>query len=543
MRRRCSRSTRRRGKVTVKEGATLDYETTKFYNGQVRWTIQGLPASASVKIYLTDVEVGKPGAPTFSRRKFNNLQSAPALLVNWRPPATNGTTITSYEVQYRKKAAEGEEPAAWTAYSGYLSAIAYSTQLIDLEDGAIYQAQVRAVTSEEGAGPWSDTGEQRANRSPSLTALYIADQSCPWGQTLTSGFAQYFSDADGDSLTYSVSSQYPALLKTTKQETSFSWSCRNPGTSTLTYGARDDYGGYASRTATMIVTANPVRSVAEGSPAGTKVGLPVKGVPNGTETLTHTLHGEVTNAFVIDSATGQITVKTGATLHYDTKSSYTGQVKWTVGEAPQSVANLTINISNREPGKPGAPTVTRTEYSVPTNPGLDVTWTAAASHGTTITGYEAQYRKKAAQGKEAAAWTAYTGTLSETDTSLTLESVKAGTTYEVQVRAVSSDQGAGKWSDTGEGTANRPPTQTNTALADATRTWDTTGFAYVHNSFTDPDGDTLTYSASFDPPGIVRVSVTGSRLDPPTSIRRRRHSPTGPATHTAGTPPARRSSP
>ena len=68
---------------------------------------------------------------------------------------------------------------------------------------------------------------------------------------------------------------------------------------------------------------------------------------------------------------------------------------------------LTISLTDLEAGQPDAPTVTRTEFSEPTNPALDVTWTAPDANGTTINGYEVQYRRKAATGEQAAAWTLY----------------------------------------------------------------------------------------------------------------------------------------
>ena len=47
-----------------------------------------------------------------------------------------------------------------------------------------------------------------------------------------------------------------------------------------TYGAHDDYGGYASRTVTITVrNGNATLSVAENSAAGTAVGDPVTGTP------------------------------------------------------------------------------------------------------------------------------------------------------------------------------------------------------------------------------------------------------------------------
>ena len=87
-------------------------------------------------------------------------------------------------------------------------------------------------------------------------------------------------------------------------------------------------------------------------------------------------------------------------------------------------------------GKPGTPAITRTEFAEETDPALDITWTAAASNGFTITGYEAQYRVKVAEGEAENAWTDYSGTLSATDTTFSLAGLTPGATYEAQVRAV-----------------------------------------------------------------------------------------------------------
>ena len=111
--------------------------------------------------------------------------------------------------------------------------------------------------------------------------------------------------------------------------------------------------------------------------------------------------------------------------------------------------------------------MTRTEFSEPTAPALDVTWTAPDTDGT-ITGYKAQYRKKAAAGEDPAAWTAYSGTLGATATTFNLAGLEAGATYEAQVRVVTSGDGDGPWSDTGEGRANRPPAATSASFSGGT---------------------------------------------------------------------------
>ena len=66
-------------------------------------------------------------------------------------------------------------------------------------------------------------------------------------------------------------------------------------------------------------------------------------------------------------------MKEGASLDYETKDSYTGEVKWTV-QGQTTTASLTINVTDIEPGKPGTPTLTRTQFSEPTAPALDATW-------------------------------------------------------------------------------------------------------------------------------------------------------------------------
>ena len=473
------------------------------------------------------VKPGKAGTPTVTRTEFSEPTN-PALDVTWTAPAANGATITGYGAQYRKKAAEGEEAAEWTAYSGTLSATTTTLTLSNLEAGATYEVQVRAL-SDEGDGPWSDTGSGRANRPPKSTEPANVQPSYTYlwgGDDGVITLNDKFTDDDGDTLTYSASAQYPGVF-TVSIEGENSDKLRikvlNPATSTVTYGVSDGYGGYASKTIDVSGSAETIngadlsRSVAENSAAGTAVGAPVTGTPYGEEALTYSLTGEAASsgAFVIDSATGQISVKQGATIDYEAKSSYTGRVNWTV-QGQEAFADVTIDVTDVEAGKPDAPTVTRTQFSEPTNPALDVSWTAPAANGLTVTGYNAQYRKKAAEGENPAEWTAYGGTLGATATSLTLSDLEAGATYEVQVQAVTSGEGEGPWSDTASGRANRPPRSTEAPNLQPSYTYlwgGNDGVMTLNDKFADDDSDTLTYSASAQYPGVLRVGIEGEDSD------------------------------
>ena len=152
----------------------------------------------------------------------------------------------------------------------------------------------------------------------------------------------------------------------------------NPGTS------EDNLRGYMTgtaatldRTFTWTVRILPkLEPVAENSAAGTAVGDPVTGTPyddgddETDDALTYTLTGEAatSGAFVIDSATGQISVKQDANLDFETKSSYTGKVNWTV-QGQAAAADVTINLTDLEAGKPDAPTVTSDRVQRADQPG------------------------------------------------------------------------------------------------------------------------------------------------------------------------------
>ena len=108
--------------------------------------------------------------------------------------------------------------------------------------------------------------------------------------------------------------------------------------------------GAWSDSGSAITDANAVsRSVAENSAAGTNVGAAVTAKStNTTYDYTHALSGTDASKFEIGSTTGQITVKSGTSLDYETKTSYTVTVTVTAAAKSQGA-----NAQSVDPNAPG----------------------------------------------------------------------------------------------------------------------------------------------------------------------------------------------
>ena len=137
------------GQMTV--GAPLDYETINSHEFKVR--VSDGQYSNTVTVTVTVVNVteppGPPAAPLVATR------SRTSVTVNWSPPENTGPPITDYDYRWRP-----EGGSSWTEVTD--TAITDRSETIGgLTDGTRYEAQVRAK-NDDGVGPWSATGEGRA---------------------------------------------------------------------------------------------------------------------------------------------------------------------------------------------------------------------------------------------------------------------------------------------------------------------------------------------------------------------------------------------
>ena len=252
--------------------------------------------------------------------------------------------------------------------------------------------------------------------------------------------------------------------------------------------------------AAPVIPATATRSIAENSAANASIGAVVSATDADGDTLAYSLTGTDASDFSIDSATGQIKVKSA--LDYEDDSSYSVTVNVTDNKNAQEgtdntiddAAAATINVTdvNEPPAKVDAPTVTQNTGTPKTK--LDVSWTALTTTDMAgkpaVNDYDVQYKKSSDS-----TWTSHS--FSGTGTSTTIESLTEGTEYDVQVRAV-NDEGNGAWSDSGKANtqdknvhAEFPDTSATRSVAENTAAGGNVGAAVTAN---DTENHTLYYS-------------------------------------------------
>ena len=180
-------------------------------------------------------------------------------------------------------------------------------------------------------------------------------------------------------------------------------------------------------------------SMAENTSANTDVGNPVTATDVDSDPLRYTLEGDDASSFTIDSASGQISTRSGADYNYEVDDRYSITVKAddNRGGAATISVLITLNDVDEPPGRPDPPTVNPTDNDTM----LDVSWLEPSNTGPDITGYEVQYR----QG-DTGDWNDWSHT--GTGTSATITGLSDSGSYQVRVRAA-NDEGIGDWSQPG----------------------------------------------------------------------------------------------
>ena len=331
------------------------------------------------------------------------------------------------------------------------------------------------------------------NRAP-VVANAIEDQTVAVDATETVALGSVFGDPDGDTLTLSASTSSAGTATVSLSGTTLSLTGVAAGTATVTVTASDPDGLEISTSfvvtvpnrAPVVANAIEDQTVAVDATATVALGS-VFGDPDG-DTLTLSAS---------TSSAGTATVSlSGTTLSIEGVAAGTATVTVTASDPDglEISTSFVVTVPNRAPVVANA----IEDQTV----AVDATATVALGSvfgdpdGDTLT-------------LSASTSSAGTATVSLSGTTLSIEGVAAGT---ATVTVTASDPDGLEISTSFVVTVpNRAPVVAN-AIEDQTVAVDATATVALGSVFSDPDGDTLTLSASTSSAGTATVSLSGTTL-------------------------------
>ena len=386
-----------------------------------------------------------PPATTPSAVSMPTLEAGDRQLeVSWAAPSDGGAPINDYDVRYRPLF------GSWAELSDSRRSTQRRATITDLRNGTTYQVQVRAGNS-VGDGPWSE----------SVTATPAAVPSAPAAPEVVGGDERlevsWTAPADNGSPIRGYLVQYRALGDR--------WSAGQWWTETrITLGAESFQHLPNGITWEVQVLAENAVGFGPWSPSGrgTTFGVPAApaapNVTGGDGQLEVRWTAPSDNGSPIDDydvryrgpggswsqlRDSEKSTERSATIEH-LRNGFTFEVQVRAGNAagdgPWSPSGSGTTGARRVPGRPSAPRLTAGDGE------LQVRWTAPANNGASIDDYDVRYRSA---GRTS--WTELRDTRKSTARNATIENLRNGTEYEVQVRA-GNTAGDGPWSPSARGT-------------------------------------------------------------------------------------------
>ena len=366
------------GQLTTGTGVTYDYDVKSSYSLAVDVSdSDGLSDSIDVTVSLTELTENLPPV-------FHDGESTTRKVAENSPAGTKvGAPLTVYDPNGDALAYYGLDGADRAAFAlgddGQLTTVAgesynyeikptYQFMVIVMETDTVYGH----MTAIEVTVKLTDVAESKppgVNRAPVFKDSPAATRAVgemSWKGSRVGGPVAA-TDPDEDPLTYSLSGtdvsffeidRLTAQIITKKGPQHYNYEAKSSYSLEVT--ANDHYGGTVSIPVTVnLIDKNDLaffgsgsytREVAENSPAGTNVGLPVSAIDEDAVSLA-TYHlftpgWGYTNLFNINANTGQVTTGAGASFDYEAKSSYKFKVQVLEGCCAGHDTNLTINITN-----------------------------------------------------------------------------------------------------------------------------------------------------------------------------------------------------
>ena len=331
------------------------------------------------------------------------------------------------------------------------------------------------------------------NRAPVAVGT-IADIEVQVNATADVDVAGSFSDPDGDSLTYSATSSNPSNATVSVSGSAVVVRGVSKGAATVTVTAEDTEGLTAQQTFQVTV---PNRApVAVGTIADIEVQVDATADVDMAGSFSDPDGDALTYSATSSSPANATVSVSGSAVAVKGVSKGTATVTVTAEDTEGLTAqqSFEVTVPNRAPVAVG--TIADIEVQVDTTASVDVAGSFSDPDGDALT-YSATSSSPAnatvsVSGSAVAVKGVSKGTTTVTVTAEDTEGLTAQQSFEVTV-------------------PNRAPVAVGT-IADVEVQVDTTATVDVAGSFSDPDGDALTYSATSSSPANATVSVSGSAV-------------------------------
>ena len=352
--------------------AALDYETKSSYTITVSVSDgKGGTDSITVTITVTDInETPVNNAPVFS----DGTSTTRAIAENTPSGRNIGTPVSATDANNDSLTYSlgGADAASFTVVSttGQLQTHA----ALDYETKSSYTVTISVSDGKGGTDSITvtinvtDIDETGPNRAPvfsegTSTTRAVAENTAA---NINIGFAVAATDADNDTLTYTLSGTDAAafrILSTTGQlRTRAVLDYETKNAYTVSVSVSDGKGGSDGITVTINVTdvnetetpvnnapvfsdgTSTTRAIAENTAPGQNIGTAVAATDADNDSLTYILGGTDAAAFRIDSTTGQL--QTQAALDYEMKSTYSVSISVSDDNGGNDSIPVTIHVRN-----------------------------------------------------------------------------------------------------------------------------------------------------------------------------------------------------
>jgi VCBS repeat-containing protein len=339
------------GVISVANGAALNFEAATAFNLTVRVADGGgLSSTATVTVNINNVNE----APFIANQTFSVSENS-----------ANGTMVGTV-VASDPDAGDTKSFSITAGNAGGAFNINTSTGVISVANGAALDFEAAAAFSltvevADGGG-LSSTATVTVNINNVNEAPFIADQSFPVNENSINGtpigtVAAGDPDA-GSTLSYSITGANPGGFVidpvTGALSVGNSAAMNHEASPSFSFMVQVSDGALSASATVTVNVANVNEApfiadqsfpVNENSINGTLIGTVATGDPDAGSTLTYSITGANPGGFVIDPATGALSIGNSVAMNHEASPSFSFMVQVSDG-ALSSTATVTVNVAN-----------------------------------------------------------------------------------------------------------------------------------------------------------------------------------------------------